>query len=362
VTGRNPAHKSNSIAIVGGGVIGLSLAWRLAQSGWNVTVFDQSKPGGEASWAAAGMLAPGGEYDQPSPALEFGLASRRLYRQFIDELRATSGNEIDFQENGALELAYSDRELSALEEKAARQQTLGIPSKPLDPARVHAFWPRIQHDGLIGARFYPEDAIVNPREMTAALAIACTAQGVAFNDRSRVVSVTIDQDSATLNTESTSLRCDAAVIAAGAWSSAIELAGAPPVPSAKPIKGHLVGYHQPDQMCSTIVRHNHLYLLQRANGLLIIGASVEDVGWDRAVHNETVEELCARGATIFPHLAETTPSEAWVGFRPGGTLEVGMWHSPRLWLAYGHYRNGILLAPWTARKLAGEINASLGMP
>ena len=103
-----------------------------------------------------------------------------------------------------------------------------------------------------------------------------------------------------------------------------------------------------------------MYALQRANGLLIVGASVEDVGWDRTLQSDIIEHLCKAGAGIFPHLAETTPTDTWTGFRPGGTLEVGAWHSPRLWLAYGHYRNGILLAPWTARKLADEINATLG--
>ncbi|MFL6416276.1 MAG: glycine oxidase ThiO [Bryobacteraceae bacterium] len=355
----DPAQKRGSIAVVGGGVIGLSVAWRLAQSGWKVAIFDRNKLGGEASWAAAGMLAPGGEYDEPSPALDFGLASRRLYRSFIEEISAASGAFIDFQENGALELAYSADEFAALESKAARQQTLGIFSKAVDAARVRAFWPRIRQEGLHGARFYPEDATVNPREMTAALAKICQAMGVRVEEGLRVCSVTIGQNAAEIRTDSASLPFDAAVIAAGSWSSDIETAGVPPIPSSRPIKGHLIGYHQPEQTCSTIVRRGHLYALQRANGLLIVGASVEDVGWDRSIRNDIVEELSRGAADIFPHLGETTPADVWTGFRPGGALQVGSWHSPRLWLAYGHYRNGILLAPWTAQKLSAEITATL---
>lgn len=356
---RGPALEPGSIAVVGGGVIGLSVAWRLAQSGWRVTVFDQSKRASEASWAAAGMLAPGGEYDEDSPLVAFGLESRVLYRAFIEELQGESGASIDFQENGALELAYSAGEFAALEAKAALQLTLGIPSKALDTARVAAFWPRVRRDGLYGARFYPEDAVVNPREMTAALVTACTALPVDIKESLRVASVHVEEQSAEVNTDAASFRFDAAVIAAGAWSSGIDITGVPPVPASKPIKGHLVGFHQPEQTCSTIVRDGHLYALQRANGLLIVGASVEDAGWDRSVHENIVEELCREAARIFPHLSETTPTEAWTGLRPGGTLTVGSWHSPRLWLAYGHYRNGILLAPWTARTLAGQINATL---
>jgi len=111
VSTREPARQSGSIAVVGGGVIGLSIAWRLAQSGRSVTLFDQSKTGSEASWAAAGMLAPGGEYDEHSALAEFGLASRRLYGPFIEELQAESGAAIDFQENGALELSEFIHEL-----------------------------------------------------------------------------------------------------------------------------------------------------------------------------------------------------------------------------------------------------------
>lgn len=306
------------------------------------------------------MLAPGGEYDEDSPALGFGFASRRLYHSFIEELQRETGISVDFQENGALELAYSAGELTALEEKAARQQPLGIPSKALDVARVRAFWPRIRQEDLRGARFYPEDAIVNPREMTEALRAACVALGVKFSETVRVNSVQIEGDATEIHTEGAPILFEAAVIAAGAWSSGIEVMGVPPIPASKPIKGHLIGYHQPEQTCSTIVRHRDVYALQRANGLLIVGASVEDVGWDRTLRSDIVEHLSSAAAGIFPHLAETTPTEVWTGFRPGGTLEVGAWHSPRLWLAYGHYRNGILLAPWTARKLADEINATLG--
>ncbi|MFL6448683.1 MAG: glycine oxidase ThiO [Bryobacteraceae bacterium] len=355
---RDPARQSESIAIVGGGIIGLSLAWRLAQLGWQVTVFDQSKTGTEASWAAAGMLAPGGEYHEHSPALAFGLESRRLYRSFIEELSKSSGTSIDFAENGALELAYTADELAALEARAETQQTLGIPSKSLDRSRVVAFWPRIRQQGLHGARFYPEDAVVNPRELTAALRTVCAGLGVEISEGLRVTSVIVEDAASEIRTESGVFGFDAAVIAAGAWSSSIEVLGVPPIPSSKPIKGHLVGYHQPDQTCNTIVRHRNVYALQRANGLLVVGASVEDVGWNRTVQSHIVEELCTSAAEIFPHLAETTPLEVWTGFRPGGTLHVGRWHSSRLWLAYGHYRNGILLAPWTARKLSDEINAS----
>jgi glycine oxidase len=153
---------------------------------------------------------------------------------------------------------------------------------------------------------------------------------------------------------------DATVVAAGAWSSEIEVTGVPALPPAEPVKGHLIGYAQPSQTCNTILRYQHSYLLQRANGMLIVGASVERVGFDRSIDSGIVNSLAHVAGTILPHLAETTPTEAWVGFRPASEdLRIGSWHSPRLYLAYGHFRNGILLAQVTAARVLTELSATL---
>ncbi len=150
------------------------------------------------------------------------------------------------------------------------------------------------------------------------------------------------------------------MIAAGAWSNAIAVEGVPALPSAEPVKGHLIGYQQPEQTCHTVVRHGHGYLLQRANGLLICGTSVEHVGFDREIKPDVVASLAAQAAFVFPHLRDVAPSEVWTGFRPSSdALHMGRWHSDHLYLAYGHYRNGILLAPLTAERIASEITANL---
>jgi glycine oxidase len=136
--------------------------------------------------------------------------------------------------------------------------------------------------------------------------------------------------------------------------------GAPALPGTEPVKGHLIGYQQPAGTCHTIVRHAHTYLLQRASGLLICGASVERVGFDREISPDVVASIAEQAAFVFPHLRETAPSEVWTGLRPGSdALRVGCWHSNRLYLAYGHYRNGILLAPLTAERIANEITSNL---
>jgi glycine oxidase len=351
------SFRQASIAIIGGGIIGMSLAWRLCQRGFRVTVFEKGEIGGEASWAGAGMLAPGGELEGPSPLAAIALESRALYSAFVRELETCSGLAIDYQENGALELAYSPEEQHSLDAKAAAQQALGIRSKPVSIADVAAFWPRVRTDGLFSARFYPDDAVVNPREVMLALAAVCRKLGVSVQQNCPVSRIEVTSDSAHVRDQA----YQAAVIAAGAWSSHIEAIGAPPLPPTEPVKGHLIGYQQPQQTCNTVLRHGHAYLLQRANGLLIAGATVEHVGFDHSVEPALARSIAGQAALVLPHLASTTPSEVWVGFRPGSdALHIGAWSSNRLYLAFGHYRNGILLAPATAQRLADEINASWG--
>ncbi len=358
-----PVPPGLSIAVVGGGIIGLSLAWRLTQGGWSVHVFDRSAAGSEASWAGAGMLAPGGEFGASSRLAELAVESRQEYGPFVRELEDESAEKIDFQECGALDLAFSKEELESLHRRAHGQVALGIPSKALEPSQVHAFWPRIAQENLAGARFYPQDAIVNPREVVTALKIACSARGVLLHEHCPVERLAVGQEGIKIHTAQGSETYQAAVVAAGAWSSQLPVTGVPDLPPAEPVKGQLIGYHQPEQTCATIVRYREFYFLQRANGLLIAGASVERVGFDREIHPVTTHHLAKQAGFVFPHLAETTPSEAWIGFRPGGKqLQLGAWHSRRLYLAYGHYRNGILLAPATAKAITDEINANWQRP
>ncbi len=351
-----------SIAIAGGGIIGLSTAWRLAQRGFSVSVFDQNTMGGEASWAGAGMLAPGGEIDAPSELATLAIESRRLYPAFIHELTETSGLAIDFQEMGAIDLAYTAEELAGLEARAGRQAAMGIESKPVAPARVAAFWPRVRAEGLLGARFYPGDGLVNPREVVVALCAVCRNLGVRLVQNCGVRRIEDRGADALVIMEQGSEAYHAVLIAAGAWSGAI---GVAPIsaPASFPVKGHLLGYQQPSQTCNTIVRHGHTYLMQRTSGLLIVGASVENVGFDRGIDSTMASQLSMAAGFVMPHLQETSPTETWVGFRPASDkLRLGRWQSGRVYLGYGHYRNGILLAPVTAERLASEMSANFGVP
>lgn len=351
-----------SVAVVGGGIIGLSIAWQLAHEGQRVAIFEKNLVGGEASWAGAGMVSPGGEVEERSVLAELAAESRELYGEFIRDLEQASGLAIDYQECGGLEAAYSAGELQLLDERAEIQASAGIESKPVSKDQIVAFWPRIRREGLRGGRFYPQDAIVNPREAMVALAAACRNSGVEIVQNCAVQGIAVARNGVRVQAESSGGDYEAAVIAAGAWSSQIAIEGVAPIPKAEPVKGHLIGYQQPAQVCNTIVRHGHTYLLQRANGLLIVGSSIEHAGFDRDLRPEIVARLRERAGFVLPHLAEIAPTEAWIGFRPeSDALHIEAWHSERLYLAYGHYRNGILLAPVTAKKIVQEISANLQM-
>lgn len=305
------------IAVVGGGIIGCSAAWRLAQGGARVTVYDQGRIGGEASWAGAGMLAPGGEFGAESRWGLLGVDSLKLYPEFVRELEATTGRRIDFRICGAEEIAG---DVGEMEQRVAAQRRMGI---RVERMRSGRWW-------------YPDEAVVNPRDVVGALRVAGEGLGVAY--REGVVVKEPEEETV--------------VWATGAWS-----------PGGFPVKGHLIRYSMAPGSLPRIVRRGHFYVLQRGSGETIAGADMERVGFERSVRVAAVEEIREAAEEMVPELRGVAVEEAWVGFRPGsetGEPVVSRRDDSRIWDAYGHFRNGILLAPVTARMLCDEILPSGG--
>ena len=324
--------KRSSILVVGAGIIGSSIAWRLAQAGGSVQLVDAGRMGGEASGAGAGMLAPGGEFVRRSPWIDLALRSLKMYPDFLGELSQESGLPIDYRACGAVETAESSEEWPALRERAAAQRELGIECVAGEDA--------VQ---------YPQDALVDPREVMAALRIACLRSGVSIFEN--CPETMVDDGDKTV------------VIAAGAWASGIEVRSGGRVldlPKSYPVKGHLLGYWLPRWSLDPILRRGHTYLLQRSTGYTIAGSNEEKIGFDRTVDSEIAADLHLRAVSLFGYLGGRTPHESWIGFRPAtetGELAIGRVEGSRVWLAYGHFRNGILMAPATAERVAGEILA-----
>jgi len=334
--------------VIGAGVIGASIAWRLAQRGLQVTLIDAGRAGGEASWAGAGMLAPGGEINQWTQWAEFTLHSHSLYTGFVEELRQQTGCSIDYQRNGAIETAATEDDWLALQDRAERQRQWGIPSSA------------IERNDVVGALFYSQDAIVDPRDIMRALLAACRALGVTLREGLPVTGIHTQSGSVAVETATGRIAAGVAVLAAGAWSGAIPMRPGR-LPGSFPVRGHLIGYRLEPGVCPTILRNGETYLLQRSNGFLIAGTSTENAGFDRNIDPAIVADIARRAESLLPCLRDAGPPEAWLGFRPRADAhqpQVGRFEDSNLWLAYGHYRNGILLAPATAERVAAQITST----
>ena len=301
--------RSPDAIVIGAGIIGASIAWRLAQAGVAVTLLDAGELGGEASWAGAGMLAPGGEFVEQTPLASFALESLGLYPEFVQELESEARSHIDYRRCGAVELACTEAEWRDLLERRAAQQALGIRSS----ARTNAL-------GATGALFYPDEAIVDPRDVTRALRCACQARQMRISERTQVREIRLAAHRVDVETTTGPLSASVAVLAAGAWSSAIPVtSGGNPINITPtfPVRGHLLGYALPPGSLKPILRRGPTYLLQRASGFTIAGTSSEQVGFDRnldPVHHRRHPPARLR-ADAAPALRSRAPSLA--RFPPG---------------------------------------------
>ena len=330
-----------TVTIAGAGIMGLASAWRLAQRGWSVRIFDLRKAAREASRAAAGMLAPGGEIDSNADLAEMALRSLAMYPEFVRNLKEESGLPVEFSQCGAVEVAFDEVQDKALAEKAAHQATIGIASNPCR----YRDW---------NARHYPADAIADPLSITHALLAACRERGVAIHEHEPVTEIL--SNGFGVRTEMGDYYSDRVLIAAGAWSSALFR----DLPKVYPVRGHLVYFEMEPGLLKTIVRSGHTYILQRESGGVVAGSSMEDAGFDRTLDTAIVEDIHRRAAKLIPQLADVTPVDYWNGLRPATDVGpvVGRVADTNIWTAYGHFRNGILLAPDTAQTIANEFDAA----
>ena len=332
------------VVVIGGGIIGLATAWRLAQRKLSIAVWERGQLGTEASWAGAGMLAPGGEMEERSWWGDLAVQSLKQYAEFVRELESESDLRIDYRACGALESAATDESWERLRQRASRQAGWGIES---------------QHAGS-RCLFYPEDAAVDPRDLLRALAVACRRRGVIFREHQTVAGITGTSCGITEPEIA-----EVAVLAAGAWSSSIPVhidGSVVPLDASFPVRGHLISFAASAGVSlGPIVRQDHTYILQRSNGTVIAGSTTEQVGFLREPDPKQFADIEQRARSLAPRLCGGARLDTWIGFRPGavsGEPRLGRLASFPVYLAYGHYRNGILMAPATADLLADAITAS----
>ena len=347
------------VAVVGGGAIGLAVAWRAARGGLRVTVLERDRPGAGTSRIAAGMIAPIAEArPAEEPVLDLGLRSARMYPEFVAALRRESGRDPAFTPCGTLLLARDDDEARHLERELDLRERYGLAATRLRPSAARRLEPALT-PSLRLALDVPDDHAIDPRALTAALAAAARAAGARIQEGAEVTAVRQHggRVAGVTLADATELDASAVVIAAGAWSERLAVPG---VPSLRPVKGQILRLHDPagPGLLTRVVRIGPSYVVPRGDGRYVIGGTTEERGFDTTVTAGAVFELLRDASELVPGVAEFVLDECAAGLRPGSADNlpvIGSGAVPGLHWATGHGRGGILLAPVTAELVCAGL-------
>ncbi|HEU5007930.1 MAG TPA: glycine oxidase ThiO [Jatrophihabitantaceae bacterium] len=353
---------SSDVVVVGAGAIGAAVAWRCAQRGLSVTMVD-SAPIRGAWHTAAGMLAPITElHYAETPLLRLNLDSLARYPGFTAELADTTGLPTGYLECGTVEVAWDGADLAALRDLHAFGTGLGLTSSLLTGRELRSLEPALAA-GLPGGLLAESDHQVDPRLLHAALLAAGTALGVRTVVGTATVDVQGDRAVGVVLADGTRLGAGTVVVAAGAWSQ--QLAGVPAefAPAVRPVKGQTLRLRLPgpprmEHVVRGSVQGVPVYILPRADGEYVVGASSEEAGFDQTPRAGAVYELLRDAQSLLPELGEAALAEVCTGLRPGSPDNaplVGPSGLDGLVHATGHFRNGILLTPVTADGVAELI-------
>jgi len=355
-------------------VIGLSCAWRAAQRGARVLVLERDEPPAGATNVAAGMLAPVGELTFGEPQLlELTLESAQLYPEFVAELEAAAGESTGYAREGALHVALDGDEAAQLRRVHDLQRQLGLEAEWLSPRRCRELEAGLT-PSFHGGVFAAGEASIDPRALTRALLAALTAAGGEVRTGTEVVDGLWDGERLAgvralpaaadrRDGVGEKLYADAVVLATGAWSGRTEWLPEYARPAVRPVKGEVLELRNRDGSppCGRILASERVYLVPRPDGRLIVGATTAEQGFDTTVTAGGVHELLREAYRLLPDVAEMELMRTIAGLRPGTPDNlplIGPGAIAGLILATGHYRNGILLAPLTAERIADLLAES----
>ena len=351
-----PATNRYDVAVVGGGIVGLACAWRVARRGMSVVVLERDRVGTGASAVAAGMLAPVTEADfGEHDLLELNLAGAARWGGFADELAAASGLTTGYRETGALVVAADRDDAEELGRLAELHRALGLPSRWLGPRECRALEPGLS-PRVRGAIHASGDHQADPAATVRALAEACRRDGVELREGVEAAELIRSGGRvAGVGTATAEVRAGAVVVAAGAWTGSLG-DHAPPV---RPVKGQIAALRAPDPALAPahVIRSPRCYLLARDDGRVVLGATMEERGFDMTTTVDGVFRLLEAAREVLPDVGELEWAGVRAGLRPGTPDNlpiVGRGTADGLVWATGHHRNGVLLAP-----LTGEFVADL---
>jgi glycine oxidase len=352
-------ENSYDALIVGAGVIGLACAWRAARAGARVCVLEREYPAAGATGVAAGMLAPVGEASWGEETLlSLNLDSLRRWPDFASELEADAGDQVGYAECGALHVALDRDESEALRRRHELHRRLGLESEWLRGSDCRRVEPGLA-TAVRGGVHARDEAAVDPRRLAGALLAALERRGVPVEAGAEVVAAERDAGSWHLTiADGRQIAAPIVVIASGAWSAADWLPVEAPLP-VRPVKGEILTLRgDPDgPVCAGIVAGDRVYVVPRGDGRLIVGATVEEAGFDATVTAGGVHELLREAYRLLPEIAELELAETSAGLRPGTPDNAPLIGraAEGLIAATGHFRNGILQAPVTADSVAALL-------
>ncbi len=343
------------VVVIGGGIIGCSIAWRLAQRGVKVVVIEKGEPVSQATWAAAGMLHP--LIDSENPSLHhLARASIQLFPSFVDELRDATGIDAQLRMSGKLDVAFTADELEALRNRYSGVQDGDVTQ--LDAHSVRELEPALTSE-IHAALLVNGDASVDNRKLGAAVERAARKHGVEFRTgvavRKIVSTRSVFQHVELQN--SLTVHGDAVVIAAGAWSG--ELTGLPIKIPTVPVRGQMLALEHESTLLQRMIVTLECYLVPRAGRRVLVGATVERVGFDVRTTESGINGLLRAAQRVVPEFRDANLVESWAGLRPGTPDDLPILGTdPQIsgvYYATGHFRNGILLSPVTAELMADLI-------
>jgi glycine oxidase len=346
------------VLIVGAGLIGLASAFELAGRGATVRVFDSHEPARAASWAGAGMLAPYTEAPEPPSLATFCAASLERYPSFVRELREWNAGDPELHLDGILEVAYGAHDAERLRARVAALCAAGVRAEWLDGAQARALEPSLG-PRVIGASLVACEGHVDNRRLGRALRAACEARGVRVTTDVGATALEADDRRVRgLRTARGFATAPVIVNAAGAWAGVLDGVPARAVVPVRPIKGQMLALAMPRGFLQRVVWFPGGYAVPRTDGRLLIGATVEDAGFDTRVTADGVRALLEAALRAMPSIGDLALVETWAGLRPGsadGLPFIGDTSLEGYFVAAGHYRNGILLTPATATLVADAV-------
>ncbi|WP_010278328.1 glycine oxidase ThiO [Paenibacillus senegalensis] len=351
------------VIVLGGGVIGLAVAFELAGRGHEVTVLEANRCGGQASGAAAGMLAPYSENGEgPDDFFHLCRSSLALYPRWQHEVKLASGCTFEYTESGSLYVGYHEADELAMAERMAWQNEWGAEVSILSGQELREREPRI-HPEARSALYCPVESHLYAPDYVVALEEGCRQRGVRIIDELGMLRVESWQNELVVSAGAGQrFEADRLVISTGAWSGQYAEAFGLNLP-VYPIRGQICAYEQPTRAVHHMVFSSQGYVVAKDNGTLVSGASEDVAGFDTSVTEKGIERLIRWNKRLFPYLEDVQPFHRWAGLRPAtqdGYPLIGKLKGARqvIW-ATGHYRNGILLSPVTAKLVADLIDESV---